>query len=202
MKAARFHTFGGPEVLRYEDAPAPTAGPRDALIQMKAARFHTFGGPEVLRYEDAPAPTAGPRDALIQMKAAALNHLDLWVTNGARERNIPLPHIPGSDGSGVILEAGSDVDWLKPGDRVLICPGLSCGHCQMCLSGRDNICPSYRVLGVREDGTYAEVVKVPAVNCVPIPEGLDFNEAAAIPVVFLTAWRSEERRVGKECRSR
>ncbi|HEY6191608.1 MAG TPA: zinc-binding dehydrogenase [Bacteroidota bacterium] len=155
---------------------------------MKAARFHTFGGPEVLRYEDAPAPTAGPRDALIQMKAAALNHLDLWVTNGARERNIPLPHIPGSDGSGVILEAGSDVDWLKPGDRVLICPGLSCGHCQMCLSGRDNICPSYRVLGVREDGTYAEVVKVPAVNCVPIPEGLDFNEAAAIPVVFLTAW--------------
>jgi NADPH:quinone reductase-like Zn-dependent oxidoreductase len=155
---------------------------------MKAVRFHTFGTPDVLRYEEAPTPSLGPRDVLVQMKAAALNHLDLWITSGERERNIPLPHIPGSDGSGVILSAGSDVDWLKPGDRVLISPGLSCGRCQMCLGGRDNLCLSYRVLGMRDDGTYAEIVKLPALNCVPIPEGLEFKEAAAIPLVFLTAW--------------
>ena len=155
---------------------------------MKSVRFHAFGNADVLRHEDAPKPTIGPTDVLINVKAAALNHLDVWVRSGARERNIPLPHIPGSDGSGIVAEVGGAVDWTKPGDRVLISPGLSCGHCEMCLGGRDNMCREYRVLGVREEGTYAEFVKVPAVNCVPIPEGLDFNEAAAIPLVFLTAW--------------
>jgi len=155
---------------------------------MKSIRFHTFGAPEVLRLEDAPTPSAGPSEVLVNLKAAALNHLDLWVRSGSRERSIPLPHIPGSDGSGVISAAGSGVDWLKPGDRVLISPGLACGRCEMCLAGRDNLCRHYRVLGVREDGTYAEFVKLPAVNCLLIPEGLDFNEAAAIPLVFLTAW--------------
>jgi NADPH:quinone reductase-like Zn-dependent oxidoreductase len=155
---------------------------------MKSIRFHAFGGADVLRYEDAPKPEIGPTDVLINLKAAALNHLDLWVRSGARERNIPLPHIPGSDGSGIVAEAGSAVNWIKPGDRVLISSGLSCGHCEMCLGGRDNLCLEYRVLGVREDGTYAEFVRVPALNVFPIPEGLDFNEAAAIPVVFLTAW--------------
>ena len=155
---------------------------------MKSVRFHAFGNADVLRYEEAPKPVIGPTDVLINLKAAALNHLDLWVRSGARERNIPLPHIPGCDGSGMVAEVGSAVAWIKPGDRVLISSGLSCGHCEMCLGGRDNLCRDYRVLGVREEGTYAEFVRVPAVNCVPIPEGLDFNEAAAIPLVFLTAW--------------
>jgi NADPH:quinone reductase-like Zn-dependent oxidoreductase len=155
---------------------------------VKAVRFHDFGGREVLRYEEAPAPAPGPDEVLVNLKAAALNHLDVWVRSGSRERNIPLPHIPGSDGSGLISQTGSAVDWLKPGDRVLISPGLSCGRCEMCLAGRDNLCRTYRVLGVKEDGTYAEVVKIPAVNCLPIPEGLEFTEAAAIPLVFLTAW--------------
>jgi NADPH:quinone reductase-like Zn-dependent oxidoreductase len=155
---------------------------------MKAIRFHTFGNADVLRYEEAPKPTIGPNDVLLQVKAAALNHLDIWVRSGARERNIPLPHIPGNDGAGIIAEVGSAIDFLKIGDRVLISPGLSCGHCAMCLSGKDNLCRSYRVLGTKEDGTYAEFVKIPAVNVVPIPEGLDFTEAAAIPLVFLTAW--------------
>jgi NADPH:quinone reductase-like Zn-dependent oxidoreductase len=155
---------------------------------MKSVRFHAFGSADVLRYEDAPKPVIGPTDVLINLKAAGLNHLDVWVRSGARERNIPLPHIPGSDGSGIVAEAGSAVVWIKPGDRVLISSGLSCGHCEMCLGGRDNMCREYRVLGVRDEGTYAEFVRVPAANCVPIPEGLDFNEAAAIPLVFLTAW--------------
>ncbi|MBI4547100.1 MAG: zinc-binding dehydrogenase [Ignavibacteriae bacterium] len=155
---------------------------------MKAIRFHEFGDVNVLRYEDAPSPSIGSNDVLIQLKAVALNHLDIWVRSGARERNIPLPHIPGSDGAGVITEVGSAIDWLKAGDRVLISPGLSCGHCNMCLGGSDNLCREYRVLGVREDGTYAEYIKLPAVNVLPIPGNLNFNEAAATPLVFLTAW--------------
>lgn len=155
---------------------------------MKAVRFHEFGGPDVLRYEDAPAPQIGPSEILLGVRAAALNHLDLWVRSGARERNIPLPHIPGSDGAGVVAEVGSSVDFLRKGDPVLISPGLSCGHCPACLGGRDNLCRSYRVLGTKEDGTYAEFVRLPAVNVLPIPAGLTFAEAAAIPLVFLTAW--------------
>jgi NADPH:quinone reductase-like Zn-dependent oxidoreductase len=155
---------------------------------MNAVRFHSFGGTEVLRAEEAPLPAIGPGDVLLRLKAAALNHLDLFVRAGTRERNIPLPHIGGSDGAGTIAEVGSDVRSVKSGDRVLISPGLSCGACPHCLGGRDNLCRSYRVLGTKEDGTYAEYVRLPAVNVLPIPNGLDFAEAAAIPLVFLTAW--------------
>jgi len=157
---------------------------------MKAVRFHQFGGADVLRYEDAPTPTIGPNDVLVHLKAAALNHLDIWVRSGARERNIPLPHIPGSDGAGVLAEVGAAIDFLKPDDKVLISPGISCGRCQMCFGGRDNFCKDYYVLGTKEDGTYAEFVRLPATNVVPIPpeSGLDFNQAAAVPLVFLTAW--------------
>ena len=155
---------------------------------MKAIRFHTFGGAEVLRYEDTPRPVIGENDVLIEVKAAGLNHLDVWVRSGARERNILLPHIPGSDGAGLIAEVGHAVTRCKPGDRVLISPGLSCGVCEKCHSGCENLCPEYRVLGTKEDGTYAAFVKIPAMNVLPIPDGLDFQQAAAIPLVFLTAW--------------
>lgn len=155
---------------------------------MKAIRFHEFGDAGVLTAEDAPKPTIGPGDVLIQVKAAALNHLDLWVRSGSREKNIPLPHIPGSDGSGIVAEVGSTVGHIKAGDKVLISPGISCGHCAFCLGGKDNLCWHYHVLGTQEDGTYAEFVRVPAINVVPIPEGLDFVQAAAVPLVFLTAW--------------
>lgn len=155
---------------------------------MKAIRFHEFGSADVLKLEEAPKPTIGANDVLLQIKAAALNHLDLWVRSGDREKNILLPHIPGSDGAGVIAEVGSAVDFLKVGDRVLISPGISCGHCEMCLGGKDNLCRTYHVLGTKEDGTYAEFVKLPATNVLPIPNGLDFNQAVAIPLVFLTAW--------------
>lgn len=155
---------------------------------MKAVRLHAFGDASVLQYEECPTPVIGPNDVLLKLKAAALNHLDVWVRSGQRERNIPLPHILGCDGAGVIAEVGSAVDFLKAGDNVLISPGLACGHCTMCLSGADNLCREYRVIGVRDSGTYAEYVKLPAVNVVPIPQGLSFTEAAAVPLVFLTAW--------------
>jgi NADPH:quinone reductase-like Zn-dependent oxidoreductase len=155
---------------------------------MKAIRFHEFGGADVLKFEDTPIPEIGPNDVLLQLKAAALNHLDLWVRSGDREKNISLPHIPGSDGAGIIAQVGSAVDFVQVGDKVLISPGISCSHCEMCLGGTDNLCRYYHVLGTKEDGTYAEFVKLPAINVLPIPEGLDFNQAAAIPLVFLTAW--------------
>ena len=155
---------------------------------MKAIRFHTFGDAGVLRYEDAPAPVIGPNDVLLQVKAAALNHLDVWVRSGLRERNVTLPHIPGSDGAGVVIEIGSAVTSIKVGTNVVVSPGLSCGTCSFCMAGRDNFCNDYRVLGVRENGTNAEFLKLPSSNVFPIPEGMDFPQAAAIPVVFLTAW--------------
>lgn len=155
---------------------------------MKAVRVQQFGDASVLRHEECPAPAVGPNDVLVRLKAAALNHLDVWVRRGERERNIPLPHIPGSDGAGVIAEVGSHVKHVRAGDAVLISPGLSCRHCEHCLAGDDNLCRDYGVLGVRSSGTYAEYVALPAVNVVPIPEGLDFHGAAAIPLVFLTAW--------------
>jgi NADPH:quinone reductase-like Zn-dependent oxidoreductase len=157
-------------------------------FKMKAIQFHKFGESDVLIGEEAPKPTIGTNDVLIEMKAAALNHLDLWVRNGSREKNIPLPHIPGSDGSGIIAEIGNSNSHLKIGDKVLISPGISCGQCEYCLGGLDNLCRYYHVFGTQENGTYAKYVKIPQVNVVPIPGGLDFVQAAAIPLVFLTAW--------------
>jgi NADPH:quinone reductase-like Zn-dependent oxidoreductase len=155
---------------------------------MKAVLIHRFGDTGVLQAGDAPEPAIGDGDVLIRLKAAALNHLDLWVRSGERERNIPLPHILGCDGSGTIARVGSNVRSFTEGDAVLISPGLSCGVCPLCRAGTDNLCREYRVLGVRDPGTYAEYVRVPEANAVKIPEGLSFHEAAAIPLVFLTAW--------------
>jgi NADPH:quinone reductase-like Zn-dependent oxidoreductase len=155
---------------------------------MKAIRLDAFGDAGVLRFGEMPDPSVGPNDVLLHLKAAALNHLDVWVRSGQRERNILLPHVPGSDGAGVVTRVGSAVTGVIPGDSVLISPGLSCGHCDKCLGGRDNLCREYRVLGTKENGTYAEYVSLPAVNVLPIPAGLDFNEAAAIPLVSVTAW--------------
>lgn len=153
---------------------------------MKAIRFHEHGGPEVLRYEDAPAPEARPGEALIRVKAVSLNHLDLWQRRGLERVRIPFPHISGADVAGIVEEAPDS--GLDRGCRVLLQPGLSCGRCARCLEGRDNECPRYDVLGYHSDGGYAELVRVPAPNVVPIPDAIGFVEAAAFPLTFLTAW--------------
>ncbi len=156
---------------------------------MKAIVFEQHGGPEVLNYTEVPTPaTPGPGEVLVNLKAAALNHLDLAVRRGIAGWPTPLPHIPGSDGSGIIEQIGPGGIGYKIGDRVLISPGLSCGTCSACRAGDDNMCSTYHVLGTREDGSYAEFIKLPASNVRPIPEGLSFEEAAAVPLVFLSAW--------------
>jgi len=155
---------------------------------MKAVRFHEHGGPEVLKYEDAPDPKIEANEVLVKVKACALNHLDLFLRAGVRSWTLSMPHIVGSDVSGVVAETGRLAARVKPGERVLLAPGVSCGQCEMCWKGLDSACRSYSVLGVMVDGGYAEYVKVPEVNAIPIPADLSFDEAAAVPLVFLTAW--------------
>ena len=155
---------------------------------MQAVRFHAHGDIEVLKYEEAPEPKIEATEVLVKVKACALNHLDLWLRQGVGDWKLPLPHIVGSDVSGEVAEVGSEVKRVKAGERVLLCPGISCGQCEMCGKGLDSACRSYTVLGVFVDGGYAEYVKAPEVNVIPLPGDLSFDEGAAVPLVFLTAW--------------
>jgi NADPH:quinone reductase-like Zn-dependent oxidoreductase len=153
---------------------------------MKAVRFHEHGTADVLRFEEAPDPVPGPHDALVRVRACALNHLDLWERRGLERVAIPLPHISGSDVAGEVVSSAGDR--IAAGTRVMLQPGLSCGACGECLTGADNRCADYDVLGYRSDGGYAELVRVPAVNLIPIPDDTTFIDAAAFPLTFLTAW--------------
>ena len=139
---------------------------------MKAVRIHEDGGPEVLRYEDVEDPVAGPGQVLIRLHAASLNHLDIWMRRGLP--SVPKPRILGADGAGVVEGLGAGADSFETGDRVLINPGLEDGA---------------RIVGEHMDGTHAELISIPAENVYRIPESLSFEEAAAFPLVFETAYR-------------
>jgi NADPH:quinone reductase-like Zn-dependent oxidoreductase len=154
---------------------------------MKAVRFHEHGGPEVLRYEDVDAPEPQPGEALVRVRACALNYLDIWERRGLERVTFPMPHISGSDVAGEVVS--SPAAGIAAGQRVMLQPGISCGRCAWCLSGRDNECLSYEPLGYRNHpGGYAEYVTVPVQNLVEIPDHVRFVEAAAFPLTFLTAW--------------
>jgi NADPH:quinone reductase-like Zn-dependent oxidoreductase len=155
---------------------------------MKAIVFQQHGGPEVLQYTDAPVPAVRANEVLVRVRACALNHLDLWVRGGLPGVPIPLPHIPGSDIAGEIAEVGPGVTTVKVGQKVVLAPGVSCGKCTACVAGLDNRCRQFSNLGYILDGGCAEFVRCPEVNCLPYPENLSFEEAAAIPLVFQTAW--------------
>jgi len=153
---------------------------------MKAVRIHRFGGPDVLAYEDIPDPKPRKDQVLIRVKACSLNHLDVWVRQGLP--GVKLPHIPGSDIAGEVVEVGEYVSGLKPGQRVLIAPMHFCGHCVKCLAGLQNQCREFTVIGNAVDGGDCELFAAPAANVIPIPDSLDFNQAASVPLVFVTAW--------------
>jgi len=155
---------------------------------MKAVIFRKHGGPDVLEYTDVPEPQIRAHEVLVEVKACALNHLDIWVRGGLPGIEIPLPHILGDDVAGVVKQVGELVTWVKAGDEVMVQPGVSCGHCEACLSGNDNFCSEYDIIGYRRDGGYAELVAVPGVNIVPKPSKLSWEEAAALPLVTVTAW--------------
>jgi len=156
---------------------------------MKAVQFKEHGGPEVLQYtEEAADPSIKANEVLVEVRACALNHLDVWARGGLPGIEIPLPHILGNDVAGVVREVGSLVNWVSAGDEVMLQPGVSCGHCIECLSGRDNLCPEYDIIGYRRDGGYAELVAAPGVNVIKKPQNLKWEEAAALPLVTVTAW--------------
>jgi len=156
---------------------------------MRAVVMRARGGPEVLEVAELPVPEPGPKEVRVRLKAAALNHLDVWVRKGVASPKLPLPHVLGADGSGVVDAVGPGVEGFAPGDEVVINPGLSCGRCERCLAGEDNLCPRYQILGEHRHGTYAEYVVLPEANLAPKPKNLSFEEAAAIPLTFLTAWQ-------------
>src|SRR6202051_3396344 len=155
---------------------------------MKAILFHQHGGPEVLQYTDAPTPKIRTNEVLVRVHACGLNHLDLWVRGGLPGVPIPLPHIPGSDVAGEIAEIGAGVTTVKVGQKVVLAPGVSCGKCAACIAGQDNRCRQATNLGYMIDGGCAELVRAPEVNCLPYPENLSFEQAAAVVLVFQTAW--------------
>ena len=157
---------------------------------MRAIVMRGHGGPEVLREEALPEPKLLPGHVLVRVRAVALNHLDVWVRRGWPGLTLAWPHIPGCDVAGTVEEVAPGVRGISAGDAVVINPGLSCGTCRECLLGNDPGCRAYAILGEHVSGGYAELVAVPAANVAPKPENLSFDEAACVPLVFLTAWHA------------
>lgn len=155
---------------------------------MQAVYFEQHGGPEVLKYGDFKEPVVGPNDVLIGVKACALNHLDIWVRNGLPGISIPLPHIPGSDVAGMVLEFGKGVKRFKKGDRVIVSPGQLSHHVPEALESKDSFSPEFQILGLQNQGTYAEKVSVHERFVIPVSEKYSFEEWASLPLAALTAY--------------
>ena len=162
---------------------------------MKAAAIRRHGTVEQIEALDLPEPRAGAGEVVVDVRAAGLNHLDIWVRRGGRFE-LPMPHVLGSDAAGVVSEVGGGVQNVRVGDEVIVDPGLGCGACEFCLRGERNLCPSFCIVGASVPGTFAEKVAVPAVNVIAKPPRLDFTEAAALPVAYVTAWRMLITRAG------
>lgn len=157
---------------------------------MRAATIRAHGGSDQLRVEDLPRPKLdGPHDVVVAMRAGALNRLDLFVLEGLPGLPPSFPHIVGADGAGIVESVGPGVTRVKPGDRVLLDPGVWCGRCEYCLAGEQSLCLTFGVLGEHRSGTFAEAVRVPETNVHRFPESVSFEDAAAYPLCFLTAWR-------------
>jgi NADPH:quinone reductase-like Zn-dependent oxidoreductase len=148
---------------------------------VKAVRFHEFGDPGVLRLEDVPDPVPGAGDVLVRVRAASVNHFDVWMRRGTRRR-VGLPHVLGSDVAGEVVAAAGD---RRAGERVVLYPAVSCGACPACAAGEESVCEAYRAIA----GGYAELIAVPASCAYSLPAALSFEEAAALPIAYLTAWR-------------
>lgn len=156
---------------------------------MKAMVIETFGGPEVLEYKDVPDPAAAAGEVVVQVKACSVNRtLDLEVRQRGAGFGVTLPHISGADPSGVVTQVGPGVSGVKAGDRVAVHPMINCGTCRFCQRGEENACLSMKVVGVHRPGGYAELVRVPATNVLPLSPRLSFPEASALPLSYPVAW--------------
>jgi len=155
---------------------------------MRAWRIEAHGGPEDLTLRDLPLPEPGPGEARIRVLAVSLNHLDLWVRRGVPGHKFPLPIIPGCDIAGTITALGPGPTPWKPGQTVLVAPGIGCGRCPLCLAGRDHLCRFYGIFGETRDGGCAEEAIVPQTHLLLPPAGISLAEAVACPLTLLTAW--------------
>jgi len=156
---------------------------------MKAVQFSDHGGTDVIDYGDFPDPEIGSDEVLVDVKAGALNHLDIWTRRGLPGIDLEMPHIPGSDGAGVVTEVGEDVTRFEEGDRVALLSGVYCGECEFCRRGEYPLCASYHIIGEHTRGVHSEFAAIPAENLTSVPEHVDWETAAAAPLVFQTAWR-------------
>jgi len=165
---------------------------------MKAAVFNECGEPENIQIVELPKPEIRPNEVLIQIEAAALNHHDLWMLRGSADSSYKFPYCGGSDIAGIVVEVGSDVTQITNGERVIVNPNISCGVCEHCMRGEHSVCSDYDILA----GGFAEFISVPADMLMAIPDDLSYVEAAAVPLVFQTAWRAlvtqAQVRVGDE----
>ena len=155
---------------------------------MKASFYDEHGSTDVLQYGEFPDPEIGPEEVLVDIKAGGLNHLDVWTRRGMPSPE-ELPHIPGSDGAGVVSEVGERVTRFEAGDRVVVAPGRYCGECEFCRKGEQSLCVDYKMIGEHIRGVHSELAAVPEANLIELPEDVDFVTAASAPLVFQTAWR-------------
>lgn len=155
---------------------------------MKAVIISEHGDVNRLTYTDVPKPQITNEEALVRVKACALNHLDIWTRQGMPGIKIPMPHILGCDIAGEVAEIKSLSSKIKEGSKVVVSPGISCGQCEFCASGWDSLCDQYQILGFQVNGGYAEFAKVPARNLIPVSDCYSFEEWAACPLVYVTAW--------------
>ena len=155
---------------------------------MRALTLRGHGGLDQVVLATLPDPVPGPGEVRVRVRAAALNHLDVWVRRGWPALKLRFPHVLGSDMAGEVDEVGAGVDGSLKGRRVVVVPGLSCGRCGFCLSGRENLCREFVLLGEHVCGGEADYLCVPATHVLPIPDAMSFHTAAALPVTFQTAW--------------
>jgi len=163
---------------------------------MKAVVITEHGELDKIKLTEVARPVPAAGEVLIQVKSAALNHLDIWVRKGRRGVSLAMPHILGSDAAGIVSEVGAGVEGIAAGEEVLINPGLSCGKCEFCRRGEQSECVSFGVVGMASQGTFAEYAAVPAGNVYRKPAFLNFDEAAALPLAYVTAWRMLMARAG------
>lgn len=155
---------------------------------MQAVRIHQHGDPSVLRVEDIPKPAPGPGQALVKVLGVSLNHLDLWVRRGMPGFPVPFPRILGCDGTGEVVALGSGVTSVKVGERVVLEPGYSSGDSPEDRAGSDHLSADYSIRGEHGDGFDCEYVAIESRFLLPLPKGVDPVQAAAVPLVFVTAW--------------
>ena len=155
---------------------------------MQAARIHEHGGPEVIRVEDVPVPEPAAGQVAVRVLGVSVNHLDLWVRRGMPGFPVPFPRVLGCDGTGEVVALGEDVRGFEVGQRVVIEPGITSGKSPEDLAGNDHLAPDYAIRGEHVDGIDCEVAVVEARHLLPLPDGVDPVQAAAVPLVFVTAW--------------